>query len=205
MPEDREKEGVFVEIELPESVLAPAVFIDRDGTIVSDEPYLHEVEKLKVLPGALAGIRLLRESGYRIVMVTNQPGIGLGFYTKNDFFAVTKELLRQAGQAGAIIDKVYFCPHSNTAGCPCRKPKTGLIERAVADLKLDLAASYMIGDMSLDVLLGKNAGIPAILVRTGKGGRDDPDSAQADYVVDDLEAAGRLICSLRAASKLERR
>lgn len=102
-----------------------------------------------------------------LIVVTNQPGIGLGYFTREDFFAVNQVMIKQAGAAGALINAIYFCPHGQAAGCRCRKPGTELIERAVKDHNIDLAKSFMVGDQTSDIQLGKNAGCKTVLVRTG--------------------------------------
>ncbi|NLF25047.1 MAG: HAD-IIIA family hydrolase [Deltaproteobacteria bacterium] len=171
----------------------PAVFIDRDGTIVEFVEYLHEPEKLRVLPGALEGMKLLQQAGFRIVIITNQPGIGMGFYTKEDFYRVNRELLRAASKAGVLIDKVYFCPHSKAEQCLCRKPATALVERANKELNLDLSGSYVIGDMTIDLMLAKNAGCTPVLVRTGYGGQDGLYPATPEFTGEDLAQAAAWI------------
>jgi len=165
---------------------APAVFLDRDGTINDEMEYLHDPQKFKLLPNVLEGLKKLQDMGYRLVIVTNQGGIGLGYYTEEDFYRVNREMFRQLAPAGIKIDKIYFCPHSITEKCTCRKPNTGLIERAVADLNIDLPNSFFIGDKTIDLETGRRAGIRKILVRTGHAGTDATYSVTPDYVADDL-------------------
>ncbi len=188
------------EIRLPPPASAPAVFVDRDGTIIEHVEYLHEPEKLKLLPGAAEGLKRLKAAGYRIVIVTNQPGIGLGYFTREDFFKVNKALLRAASAAGVEIDKIYFCPHGKADKCPCRKPSAALVERAVADLNLNLGASFVIGDMTSDVALAQRAGCRSVLVMTGQAGKDGLFDVKADIVAADLkDAAGRILAAGSAA------
>ncbi|NOY77981.1 MAG: HAD family hydrolase [Calditrichaeota bacterium] len=148
--------------------------------------YLHDPQKFKLLPNVLEGLKKLQDMGYRLVIVTNQGGIGLGYYTEEDFYRVNREMFRQLAPAGIKIDKIYFCPHSITEKCTCRKPNTGLIERAVADLNIDLPNSFFIGDKTIDLETGRRAGIRKILVRTGHAGTDATYSVTPDYVADDL-------------------
>lgn len=182
-------------IGLPLSPRLPAVFLDRDGTINENVEYLHEPEKLKLYPGVLDAIRKFKALGYRIVIVTNQAGIGLGYFTKEDLFAVNRELMRQMSRAGVSVDRIYFCPHSVAEECSCRKPRTALIERAARDLNLDISKSVVIGDMTGDIQLGKNAGCKTILVRTGTGGADKLHPVAADFEVPDLASAAELVAT----------
>ncbi len=172
---------------------APAVFLDRDGTINDEMEYLHDPKKFKLLPNVLEGLKKLQDMGYRLVIVTNQGGIGLGYYTEEDFYRVNREMFRQLAPAGIKIDKIYFCPHSVTEACNCRKPNTGLIERAVADLNIDLTNSFFIGDKTIDLETGRRAGIRKILVRTGHAGTDATYAVKPDYVADDLLDAANWI------------
>ncbi len=171
----------------------PAAFLDRDGTICKHVDYLHESEKFEFIPGALEGMKLLQDAGYRLVVVTNQPGIGLGYFTKEDLFRVNHTMLKGCGAAGVMIDKIYFSPYSQSDDTPCRKPATALIERAVAELNVDLPASYVIGDMTSDVQLAMNAGCSSALVRTGKGGQDGRFECEPTLVGDSLIDVARQI------------
>ncbi|RIL10109.1 MAG: hypothetical protein DCC75_05045, partial [Proteobacteria bacterium] len=138
-------------IELPAPQKQPAVFVDRDGTLNEHVEYLHQPEKFKLIPGALEALKLLKDGGYRIVVITNQPGIGMGYFTREEFFKINRLFLNAAHKLGLMIDKVYFCPHSVAENCHCRKPKTAMIERAVKELNLDLSRSYVVGDTTLDL------------------------------------------------------
>lgn len=150
----------------------PAAFVDRDGTINVAVDYLHNPDQFEFIEGALDGLRKLREAGFRIVVITNQPGIGLGYFTREDLFRVNSRMLKGADSKGVVFDRIYYCPHSKGENCHCRKPGTLLIERAVKDLNIDLQNSVVIGDMTLDVMLAKNLNIPSILVETGRAGDD---------------------------------
>ena len=178
---------------------APAVFVDRDGTIVEHVEYLHEPEKLRFIAGAVEALRSLKQAGYRIVVITNQPGIGVGYYTKEEFFAVNREMMRALFKAGVALDRVYYCPHTDGDKCSCRKPNTALIERAVREINVRLADSFVIGDMTIDIQLGINAGCRPILVHTGYGGSDNRYDAAPAYVARDLSAAAQWILQQRPA------
>ena len=172
---------------------APAVFVDRDGTINEHVEYLSEPSRFVEIPQSFVALKRLKDLGYRIVVVTNQPGIGLGYFSKEDFYAVNREMMRQATAQGASIDKIYFCPHSKAEKCPCRKPEPHFLKRAADELNVDLSASFVIGDMTSDVQLGKNAGCRSILVQTGRGGDDSLFKVEADCVAKDLADAATWI------------
>lgn len=172
---------------------SPAVFVDRDGTINEHVEYLSDPKRFAEIPGSFAALKHLKDLGYRIIIVTNQPGIGLGYFSKEEFFAVNREMMRQAAAVGGAIDKIYFCPHSKAEDCPCRKPEPFFLRRAEEELNIDLSASYVIGDMTSDVQLGKNGGAHTILVRTGRGGADGMFKVSADYVANDLTDAAAWI------------
>lgn len=146
--------------------MAPAIFLDRDGTINKEIGYLSEPEKFEFLPHAIEGMKKLQNMGYRLVIVTNQAGIGLGYFTKEDFYKVNKKMLAEVSRAEIAIDKIYFCPHSKAENCPCRKPEIGLVLRAKQDLNLDLSNSYFIGDSEIDIQTGAKAGTKTILIES---------------------------------------
>jgi rfaE bifunctional protein nucleotidyltransferase chain/domain len=166
-----------------------AVFLDRDGTIIEHVEYIHEPEKVVFIPGALEAIKTLKEAGFRVIMVTNQPGIGLGYFTVEDFFKVNKVVLKGIAQQGITIDKVYFCPHNEADKCRCRKPQTALLQRAEEELGVDLSQSYVVGDMTIDVQLGRNGGCKSIQVLTGMSGSDKRYAVTPDYTAPSLVEA----------------
>lgn len=157
---------------LEQELNTPVVFLDRDGTINEEVSYLHEPEKLKLIPGALEGLKKLQQAGFRLVMVTNQPGIGLGYFTKEDFFKVTRALFALLSKEQVKFSKIYFCPHSDSENCKCRKPGTAMIERAIREMNIDMENSFVVGDMTSDVELGLRMGLRSILLKTGAAGSD---------------------------------
>lgn len=167
----------------------PAAFLDRDGTICKHVQYLHEPEKFEFLAGALTGMKKFQDAGYRIVVVTNQPGIGLGYFTKEDFYNVSKEMLKGCSKAGVMVDRIYFSPYNKADGTDCRKPNTGLVRRAVEDLNLDLEKSVVIGDMTSDIQLAKNAGCASVLITADDGGSDGLHDVQADFECASIDEA----------------
>ena len=140
------------------------VFLDRDGTLMRNVPYLHDPARVDLLPGVTEGLLLLQEAGFRLVIVTNQQGIGLGYFTIEDFFAVNLALFGKLSAHGIKIDKVYFCPHSLADDCLCRKPGTALIERALKEFGVAARDCWMIGDSQSDVAAGQAAGCRTLLI-----------------------------------------
>ena len=182
--------GEAVSLDAPPAKMSPAAFIDRDGTINPDIEYLHEPERFELLPGAAEGMKRFQDMGYRIVIVTNQAGIGLGYFTKEDFYRVNRAMFRALKPFGVAIDRIYFCPHGFSESCDCRKPGTALFERAKTDLNIDLAKSVMIGDATSDIEAARRLGMAGVLVKTGKAGSDKQCDATPDYEAESvLDAA----------------
>ena len=176
-----------------------AVFLDRDGTIVDDPGYLHEPDRVKLLPGAAEGIRRLNHAGYLVVVVTNQSGIARGLYTVADYRAVEKRLGELLAKHGAHIDVSYFCPHHPQAQepCACRKPRTKLFLDAQAALGIDFKQSWWAGDRLSDVQPARTLGGKAILVATGQGNLHQGQArAMGVTVVADLLTAAAEIAPL---------
>jgi D-glycero-D-manno-heptose 1,7-bisphosphate phosphatase len=139
-------------------------FIDRDGTLIEEVNFLSRLEDLRVFSYTGEAIRLLKESGFLIVVVTNQSGIGRRIFEESAMHEIHRAI-----QTDLELDAFYFCPHLPTDGCRCRKPNLGMIEQASKDLAIDLENSWMIGDKAIDVETGFNAGIKTALVLTGYG------------------------------------
>lgn len=176
----------------------PAAFIDRDGTLIEEVNFLSRVDDLRVFSYTAEALRLLRESGFYVVVVTNQSGIGREIYTEADMHSIHDAMQHKLGGA---IDAFYFCPHLPGAGCECRKPGLGMLRYAERDFEIDLETSWMIGDKRIDVETGKNAGIGSALVLTGYGRRHDPEIYdRPDIVGDDLLDAVRQIVSFERAA-----
>lgn len=154
----------------------PAVFIDRDGTVNEQVGYLNHVSRLAVFPWSAPAIKLLNEHHYLTVIVSNQSGVARGYFPVSLVTEVHQRMEWLLEQEKAFVDNILFCPH-HPAGkvpefskvCECRKPSTGLIERACERLDIDLAKSYMVGDQLIDIELAERAGIKGILVETGYG------------------------------------
>ncbi len=138
-----------------------AAFLDRDGTIIEDVNYLSRIEDIKLIPLAKEGIKLLKECGFKLIVVSNQSGIGRGYFTR-EFVEETHRIINE--MLDNIVDKFYFCPHKPEDNCSCRKPKTGMIDEAIREFNIDKKASFVVGDKESDVELGLNAGIEPFLV-----------------------------------------
>jgi D-glycero-D-manno-heptose 1,7-bisphosphate phosphatase len=167
----------------------PAVFFDRDGTLMEEVHYCSDPALVRAFPGAAAGLRRLRQAGWMIVVVTNQSGIASGKISLSQYQSVEAELHRQLD---ALVDAVYFCPDAASAPTPRRKPGTGMIEEAASDLGIDLSKSWMVGDKDIDIACGRAAGCRTILVRTGYG-HGHAASSSPDHVVDGIAQCVDLI------------
>jgi D-glycero-D-manno-heptose 1,7-bisphosphate phosphatase len=173
---------------------SPAVFIDRDGTIIEDRDYCSDPSEVKLFPGAPEALRRLKSNGFKLIIITNQSGIGRGLFTLDQYRAVEAEVLRQLG--AGLIDATYFCPHLPSQHCSCRKPAPGMILEATREYQIDLSRSFLVGDKEIDVECARNAGVRSIRVKTGPQ-RDTSDS-RADWVAEDLRAAVEIIWNTTA-------
>ena len=155
----------------PPAVPAPldgyTVFLDRDGTLNEDPGFLTSAADLRLLPGVTTALARLKAAGARLVVITNQSGVGRGFLTLKDLEAIHARLEGLLEQADAPLDAIYFCPHHPDDGCRCRKPATGMVDRAVSELQVNLQKAYLIGDHASDIQLAKTVGVKAILVTSG--------------------------------------
>ena len=170
----------------------PAVFLDRDGTIMRDVDYCGDPNDVDLLPGVPQALRQLKSSGYKLIVITNQSGIGRRLFSEQQYRTVEAELEQRIGEG--VIDATYFCPHLPKDGCKCRKPSPEMILNAARDHDVDLGRSFFIGDKMSDIECGRNAGVKTILVRTGYG--RDANGQVADFVAQDLSAAAKLIVDL---------
>jgi rfaE bifunctional protein nucleotidyltransferase chain/domain len=143
------------------------VLLDRDGTLIRNIPFLHDPAKVEILPGVIEGLARLQAAGLRLAIVSNQQGIGLGYFTIQDFIAVNQALLRELGSRGIRISKIYFCPHSLAEQCSCRKPAAGMVIRAMRDFKAAPEQTFLIGDSDEDMQAGAAAGCRTL--RAGEG------------------------------------
>jgi D-glycero-D-manno-heptose 1,7-bisphosphate phosphatase len=158
----------------------PAVFLDRDGTLIEDAGYLDRVERLRLFPWSIDAVRLLNQAGFRVLMVTNQAGVAQGMFDESVVHGLHAHIGEIFAAGGARIHGWYYCPHHPHASaaayriaCECRKPGPGMVRQAERDHALDLARSFVIGDRWLDVELGTRLGMRGVLVRTGYGATEE--------------------------------
>jgi D-glycero-D-manno-heptose 1,7-bisphosphate phosphatase len=181
----------------------PAVFFDRDGTLIHDRDYLSDPRGVKLLPGAARAVRLLKDAGYRVFVISNQSGVARGYFTLADARRVETRFKRLLAAKGARLDGYFFCPHHPKGTvkkfrrkCACRKPAPGMVREAAGRLPIAAKGSFVVGDKTDDVLLAARAGLKAgILVLTGYGrkSRRSLKSAWKTPVVANALAAARLI------------
>ena len=187
-----------------------AVFLDRDGTINEERGYINHVDRFQLLPGAAKAIRLINTSGLKAVVVTNQSGVARGMFPESLVGEVHRTMEDMLRADGAHVDGIYYCPHHPDFGppkyrkrCHCRKPATGMIERACNDLGIDPKRSYMIGDRIIDVEFACKIGTKGVLVLTGYGKgelayRDGQWREKPNFIARDLYDAVRWIIAQEA-------
>ncbi len=174
-----------------------AIFLDRDGVINYEVDMLQSAEELELLPGTAEAISEINKSEYLAIAVTNQPQIAKGFINEEQLEHIHARLEGELGLNRAYLDRIYYCPHHPEKGfegervelkieCECRKPKTGMIEKAVKEFNIDTEHSFLIGDRTVDIMAGINAGLTTILVRTGFAGKDGKYQCEADFVFENL-------------------
>ncbi len=153
-----------------------AVFFDRDGTLIDDVGYLRTPDEVRLIPGAAEAIRMLNDRQILTCVISNQSGVARGLVTEADLVQIHDRLQHLLAAAGAHLDRIYYCPHHPTEGrppynveCTCRKPRTGMMQRAASELPIALNKSFVIGDKTLDIETAKAAGTRSILVLTGYG------------------------------------
>lgn len=145
--------------------MTPAIFLDRDGTLMRDVDYCARVEDVDLLPGVRDSLGKLKARGYKLIVITNQSGIGRGYFGEEQYQSVEAELDRQLG---GLIDATYYCPHSPNDACKCRKPSPEMILQAAREHDVDLARSFFIGDKPSDLDCGRSAGVETFLVGDGE-------------------------------------
>ncbi len=175
----------------------PALFLDRDGTIMVEVDHCCRPEDVALVPGAREAMATARAAGYWLIVITNQSGIGRGYFTEADYRRVEARLAQLLGEAAP--DATYFCPDLPSKPTPRRKPGVGMIEEATAAFSIDLGQSWMIGDKPADIACGRNAGVRTVLVETGYG-RKSAASCSPDYRVDALPTAIAQVLKKSAAS-----
>ncbi len=176
------------------------MFLDRDGTLNEEVNRVTRPEVLELLPGAAAAVKRFNRAGWLVAVITNQPVVARGECSEQELWQIHNRLETLLGREGAFVDRIYYCPHHPDRGfagelpeykiaCDCRKPGTGMIEQALKELPIDRAASWFIGDTTVDVQTAANAGLRSILLATGHGGRDGRFVVWPDAALPDLSAA----------------
>jgi D,D-heptose 1,7-bisphosphate phosphatase len=189
----------------------PAVILDRDGTLNVEKGFLNSHDDLELIPGVAEALRKLRHAGFRLLVLTNQPVIARGEANEDEVAAIHRRLEWELGKERAYLDAIYICPHHPDKGfagertelktiCDCRKPNTGLFERACREMPIDVSRSWMVGDQTIDIEMARRAGLRSVLVQTGAAGRDGRVNVSADFVADDLLAAANVILGQAAIS-----
>jgi D-glycero-D-manno-heptose 1,7-bisphosphate phosphatase len=183
----------------------PAVFIDRDGTISEEVGYVNHPSRFRLFPYAAEAIRILNDAGWLAIVITNQAGVARGYFAEDVIHKIHEQLKRELENESARLDAIYYCAHHPSVGappyrfdCDCRKPKTGLIDRAAQDFEIDLGASWMVGDRYGDVELARNAGLRSAFVLSGYGRGEwefqrDTWKHQPDVVCENLLEAVKVI------------
>lgn len=173
------------------------VFVDRDGVINRNRAgdYVRTVDQFEFLSGALEGLARLKEAGCAVIILSNQAGVGKGLMSHEDLERINDEMLRVISDHGGEISAVYYCTHRKDEGCTCRKPQSGLFERAAQDLGVSLDGSYLVGDALSDLQAGVNAGCRTVIVLTGRASASEIESweTKPDHVADDLPSAAAWI------------
>ena len=179
----------------------PGVLLDRDGTIIRDLGYLRQVEQIEILPRVPEAIRLLSGAGLRLAVVTNQSAVGRGWLSDEELENIHREIKRRLAADGAAVDRIYYCPHHPTealgsyrVACDCRKPAAGMARRAAAELEMDLARSYVVGDQPTDMELAARIGARGIRLGAEAVAAAGPDCVAA---TDLWEAANWIVEDLR--------
>lgn len=172
-----------------------AVFLDRDGTINVDTGYLGNPDELVLIRGAKEGVRLLKKNGFFVFIITNQSGVGRGYFSLEDLKLVNNKVLDEFSKDGIKIDDVYYCPHHPKDKCKCRKPNTKLVADVAKKFNINLKYSYFVGDKLIDVQTGKNAGCKAILINADNSSliESEDDWTQPNFIAKDLREAARWI------------
>ncbi len=169
------------------------VILDRDGTMVIDRGYLHDPAGLEFEPNAAEGLKCLHLAGFRLVVITNQSGVGRGLFNLEQLEAMNARLLTMVESAGARLERIYYCPHAPGAGCVCRKPAQALLMQAAAELGFNAAAATVIGDKESDIEFGRRAGARTILIASH--GPTPRLRTTPDLIARDLVEAARAVVS----------
>ena len=161
------------------------VVFDRDGTLIHERHYLSNPEQVELIPGTAAGLRILADLGFGLIIVTNQSGIGRGYFSEGRLAQIHERLIQLLAEEDIRLDGIFYCPHTPYDGCDCRKPRSGLLLQAAQRFQFDPAQCFVVGDKPCDIDLGKAVGATTILVKTGYGAEIcQQESINPDYLVD---------------------
>lgn len=174
--------------------MVDVVYLDRDGTLNEDVGYLSDPGRLRILEGVLSGLRMLSDAGIDLAIISNQSGIGRGYFDERILELVHCRLREELEIAGIHLSDVEYCPHKPEDGCSCRKPGIGMIE--AIERRRGKRCGVVVGDKESDILCGKTAGLKTVLVLTGEGRVTNEQGSKADFVAEDLAAAARWIVAL---------
>ena len=174
--------------------LNKGVFIDRDDTISRDVHYCRRPGDFELLPKAAAGIKLLNQEGFKVVVITNQSGIARGYFTEDMLNKIHQKMVDELAKSGAHVDAIFFCPHHPDDNCECRKPKPKLAHQAIKQLLIDPQQSFTIGDRLMDVELAKAIGCKSAMIPSEPGKTElRKSSISPDYIASDLVSAAKWI------------
>ena len=171
------------------------VLLDRDGTVLVERHYLADPSGVELTTGAAAGLLALQRAGFGLVIITNQSGIARGLFDRATLDRIHERMIDLLAAGGVRLDGIYVCPHGPDDGCSCRKPRTGLVEQAAAELRFDPRQSFVVGDNVGDVQLGERIGATTILVQTGYG-METAAQTRPDHITPDLQTAAASIIRL---------
>ena len=169
-----------------------AVFVDRDGTMARDVPYCRRPEDFELFPNTVKAIKLLNQHDFKVIVITNQSGVARGYFTEEILAKIHQKMKSELAKEGASVHAIYYCPHHPADECDCRKPKPKLVFQAAKEHDIDLGRSVVIGDLPMDIDLGKTVGSKTILIGEPSAGDDmvnKPDAIAPDL----LRAAQRVV------------
>ncbi len=176
------------------------VFIDRDGTINVNYGYINNPNDFKMYPSVAKGIKLLQENGFKIIVITNQSGIARGYFSEKTLGEIHEKMKKDLSKEDAMVDAIYYCPHHPDEKCNCRKPKPGLLEKAIKDFDIDIEKSFIIGDRMLDVEAGYKIGLKTVLVPEDKEKikkEIEESDVEPDYACDNFHSGVKWILNTR--------
>ena len=184
-----------------------AIFFDRDGTLIKDIGYAYKIEDLAILSGVIEGMKLLKDLGFIFFIVTNQSGIGRGYFAEKEMSLFNNELIRELNKEGIEIEDIKFCPHLPEENCICRKPSPFFVNLLIKEYNINTDDSFFIGDKESDILCGKNSGLLTVLV-TGEPSKESDKElynkfsgleGMADYIVSDIEEFANILLDQQSA------